>query len=64
MYVRFFRDIIPGCKIFLDIIPGCKIEQKFAEKSVIVNIERGSRGLDVVFVGHRTGHQLSSKAFL
>ena len=46
MYVRFFRDIIPGCKI----------EQKFAEKSVKRNIERGSRGLDVVFVGHRTGH--------
>ena len=51
-------------RLFRDIIPGCKIEQKFAEKSVIVNIERGSRGLDVVFVGHRTGHQLSSKALL
>ena len=46
MYVRFFRDIIPGCKI----------EQKFAEKSVKGNIERGRRGLDVVFVGHLTGH--------
>ena len=51
-------------RFHLDIITSCKIEQKFAEKSVIVNIERGSRGLDVVFVGHRTGHQLSSKACL
>ena len=43
-------------RFHLDIITSCKIEQKFAEKSVKGNIERGRRGLGVVFVRHLTGH--------